>query len=64
MVVTVILEPVLFPQVLRNPIIQTPGGKSYAAAGAASAEMKALMAIFLAHFARRHFLGQKELPSK
>lgn len=64
MVVTVILEPVLFPQVLRNPIIQTPEGKSSAAAGAASAGIKALMAIFLAHFARGHFLGQKELPSK
>lgn len=43
MVMTVILEPMLFPEVMRDPIIRAPQGKSSAAAGA---EIKALMAIF------------------
>lgn len=59
MVVTVILEPVLFPQVLRNPIIQAPWGNSSAAAGAASAEIKDLMAIFFGTFCKRTFLRPK-----
>lgn len=42
-VVTVTLEPVFYPQVMRDPIIWASQGKSSAAAGA---EIKALMAIF------------------